>query len=188
MRSQSMDAVSNGHEGLSASTIKGDTDCICWSPQRTEEICLCNCAEGHAVQDISTGDTMENKRSPGLHHHNKLSRRILIQHLNELLLRADLILHNSIRLQMLSQNLLQNSLRMQDLCVIAQDTESMCERVLSMSEVNERLPQQNDSMTENYTAVVHDYGGMSEETTSVVAPFEGQASVCTTHEQTNICL
>jgi hypothetical protein len=179
-----MDAVSNGDEGLPASTMKGDENCICWSPQRTEEICMCNYAEGHAAHDISTGVI----RSPGSHLHNKLSRRVLIQHLKELLLRSDVILQNSARLQMLSQNLLQKSLLMQDLCVIAEDNESMSERVLSMSEVNERLPQQNDSMTEHFTAIVQDYGSMSEGTSSVVAAFEGKASVCTTHEQTNNCL
>ena len=183
-----MDAVSNGDEGLPASTMKGETNCICWSPQRTEEICVCNYAEFHVVQDISTGLVRDNNGSPGLHHLNKLSRRVLIQQLKELLLRSDLILQNSIHIQMLSQNLLQNSLRMQDLCVIAQDIESMYERVLSMSEVNERMPQENDNMTEHYTAVVQDYGSMTEETSSVVAPFEAQASVCTPHEQTNICL
>lgn len=158
-----MDAVRNGDEGLPASTNKGDTDCKCWSPQRSEEICMCNYVEGHAIQDINTGDMKDKKRSPGLQHQNKLSRRVLIQQLKELLTRSDLILQNSIRLQMLSQNLLQNSLRLQDMCVIAKDTESMTESIESMTEGNERMPQQNDSMTQHYTAIVQDNGSMTEE-------------------------
>ena len=131
-----MDIVINGDEGLPASLSRGDTHCKCWSPQRSEEICMCNYAEGRAIQDISTGVIRDKMRSPGLHHQNKLSRRVLIQHLEELLVQSDIILQNSIRLEMLSQKLLQNSRRMQDLCVIDDDTESMSEKVESMSEVN----------------------------------------------------
>lgn len=155
-----MDVVSHGDEGLPVVSLEDDTDCKCWSPKRSEEICMCN----YALQDMSTGDVKNTNRSPGLQHRNTLSRRVLIQQLKELLNRSDLILQNSIRLQILSQNLLQNSLRLQDLCVVAEDSESMTEEIESKSEGKNSIPQQNDSWTENYTAIVQDNGSMTEET------------------------
>lgn len=158
-----MDAKSNGEEGLPASTTEGETDCKCWSPKGSEEICICHYGEGHAIHDINAGDMKDKKRSPGLRHQTTLSRRVLIQQLKELLNRSDLILQNNIRLQVLSQNLLCHSLRLQDLCVIAEDSDIMTEEIESMSQGKERKIQQHDSMTEHYTAIVEDNGSMTEE-------------------------
>lgn len=159
-----MDAASNGEEGLPASTNEGESDCKCWSPKRSEEICMCHYAGGNAIHDINTDYMKDKKRSPGLHHQTTLSRRVLIQQMKELLNRADLMLQNNIRLQVLSQRLLQKSLRMQDLCVIAEDSDNMTEEIEGMSEGKECKPRQHDSMTEHYNAIVQDNGSMTEET------------------------
>lgn len=159
-----MDAVSNAEEGLPASIYKGDTDCKCWSPKRSEEVCMCHYADGQTIHDINTGDMKEKSWSSGLQHQNTLSRRVVIQQLKELINRSDLILQNGIRLQMMSQNLLRKSIRLQDLCVMNQDSDSMTEEIESMSEGQQREPPQHDSMTQHYIAIVQDIGSMSEET------------------------
>ena len=157
-----MDAVSNAKEGLHASSYKGDTDCKCWSPKRSEEVCMCHYAEGHTIHDINTGDMKEKSWSSGLRHQNTLSRRVVIQQLKELINRSDMILQNGIRLQMMSHNLLRKSIRLQDLCVMNQDSDSMIEEIESMSEGQLREPQQHDSMTQHYVAIVQDNGSMTE--------------------------
>lgn len=159
-----MDVVSKGDEELPASTSIGDTHCVCWSPKRSEEVCRCNYTKGHAIRDICSRDMKEKTRSSGLQNQNILGRRVLIQQLKELLHRSDLILQNSHRLQMLSQDLVQTSLRLQDLCVIAGDSMSMTEEIENMTEGNGFMPQQNDSLTGHYTAIVQDNGSMTEET------------------------
>ena len=49
------------------------------------------------------------------------------QQLKELLIRSDIILQNSISLQIMSEKLLQSSIRMRDLCIIAEEKESLHE-------------------------------------------------------------
>lgn len=155
-----MDTV-NGEEGFRDTTKAGDGNCVCWSPQRTEEICMCNFAGG---QDISAGDLKEKKRSPGLQHHNKLSRRVMKQQLQELLIRSDIILQNSIRLQIMSENLLQNSLRLQDLCVIAEDNESISEKLESKASDNERMHLETDSLAHHNDSVTTENESVTEVT------------------------
>ena len=71
-----MDAVSKGDEELPASTSIGDTHCVCWSPKRSEEVCRCNYAKGHAIRDICSGDMKEKTRSSGLQNQNILGRPV----------------------------------------------------------------------------------------------------------------
>lgn len=159
-----MDIVSNGEEGLDVTTSAGDRNCVCWSPQRTEEICMCNFPSGHVIPEISAGDVMEKQRSPGLRHHNKLGRRAMKHQLEELLIVSDLILQNSIRLQLMSENLLHHSMLLQDLCVISEDNESMSEPLESKIEENERVPEDNDSMTHKNDSMTQESGSMTGET------------------------
>lgn len=159
-----MDTVSNGEEGILVTTNADGGNCNCWSPQRTEEICRCNFAEGHVVEDISAGDLKGKKMSPGLLHHNKLSRRVMRHQLIELLNRSDIILQNSIRLQMMSENLLENSRRLQDLCVIAEDNESMSEKIESKTEENERMRLEIDSVSQQNASMTQETESMTEET------------------------
>lgn len=157
-----MDIVNNGEKGLDAPTSAGDRNYVCWSPQRTEEICMCNFPSGHVTPEISAGDVMAKKRSLGLEHHNKLSRRALKQQLEELLIVSDL--QNSIRLQLMSENLLHHSMLLQDLCVISEDNESMSEQLESKIEENKRVPEENDSMTHKNDSMTQESGSMTGET------------------------
>ena len=152
----------NGEEGFLVKTTAGDGNCVCWSPQRTEEICACNFASGHVIQDISAGDVMENNMRPGLQHHKKLNSRVMKQQLQELLIRSDIILENNIRLQLMSENLLQKSLRLQDLCVIASNNESMSEELESKIEDNLRMPLECDSMTHDNDSVTQEIESVTE--------------------------
>lgn len=132
-----MDTVDNGDEGMPGTTIEGDGNFKCGSPHCSEEICMCKYTVCTVIQNMSTGDINESKRSPGLEHQNKLSRQVMKQQLKELLIRSDMILGNSIRLQILSEKLLQDSIRMRDLCVIVEEKDSLLE-------VKERTPQENE--------------------------------------------
>jgi hypothetical protein len=152
----------NGEEGFLVKTTVGDGNCVCWSPQRTEEICACNFANSHVIQHINAGDVMEKNMRPGLQHHKKLNRRVVKQQLQELLIRSDIILENSIRLQIMSHNLLQNSLRLQDLCVIASDNESMSEEFESKIEDNSRMPLECDSITHHNVSVTQENESVTE--------------------------
>jgi hypothetical protein len=134
-----MDVVDNGDAGLPEFTIKGDGSCECGSPPCGEEICINKYTIGTVIQDMSIGDINVNSRSPGLPHQNKLSRQVMKQQLKELLIRSNMILQNSIRLQGLSEKLLQNSIRMRDFCICIPEKESL-------HELNEQMPQGNDSM------------------------------------------
>ena len=133
-----MDTIGTGDEGMPGTTIEGDGHCKCGSPHCSEEICMCKYTVGTVIQDMSTGYINESKRSPGLQHQNKVSREVMKQQLKELLIRSDMILQNSIRLQILSEKLLQDNIRMRDLCVIAEEKESF-------PELKERTPQKNES-------------------------------------------
>ena len=141
-----MDTVSNGAEGIPGTTIEFDRNCKCGSPHCSEEICMCIYTIRVVIQDMSTGDINENKRSLGGQHLNKLSRQVMKQRLKELLITSDMILQNSISLQILSEKLLQNSTRMRDLCVIAEEKESLPEAKESMPQENDSRAQQIDSM------------------------------------------
>ena len=111
---------------------------------------MCNFASGPLIQNISTGDVNHTNRSPGLQRNNKLTWRSIKQQLEELLIQSDIILQNSIHLQVVSESLLQNSLRLQDLCVIAEDNESMSEELEkdSMTHHIDSMPQEKENMTE----------------------------------------
>lgn len=67
--------------------------------------------------------------------------------LEELLLRSDIMLQNSIRLQIMSQNLLEKKLRLQDLCVIDEDNDRISEKIDSKIEENEQMTLESDSVT-----------------------------------------
>lgn len=159
-----MDTVSNGEEGVLARSNAEDGYCNCWSPQTSEEICMCNFTEGNVIQDINAGDVKEKERSPGVQHPNKLSRRVMKQQLKELLIRSDIILQNSIRLQIMSANLLQNSLRLQTLCVIAEDNASMSGQSESKLEEIESMLLENDSKCQQNDSMTQEKGSMTEET------------------------
>jgi hypothetical protein len=161
-----MDTVSNSEEGVLMRTNAEDGICKCWSPQRTEEICMRNFGEGHVIEDISAGDAGETERSPGLQHQNKHSRRIMKEQLRELLIRSDIILQNSIRLQIMSANLLQQSLRLQDMCVIAEDNASMSGQSESPLEENNRMLLENDSKCQQKYSMTQERESSTEETSS----------------------
>ena len=122
-----MDTVNNGNECMPGTSIVGDGACKCGSPHCSKEICMCKYTVGTVIQDMSTGDINENKSSTSLQHQNKLSRQAMKQQLKELLIRSDIILQNSISLQIMSEKLLQSSIRMRDLCVIAEEKKSLHE-------------------------------------------------------------
>lgn len=125
---------------------------------------MCNFASGRVVQDIIVGDVKEINRSPGLQHQPKLSRWVMKQQLEELLLRSDIMIQNSIRLQIMSQNLLEKNLRLQDLCVHDADNDSISEKTDSKIEDNQQMPMESDSVTHQNDSMTQDSESMTSET------------------------
>ena len=146
-----METVSTGDEGLPGTTIKGDGNCGCGSIPCSEEICMCKYTVGTIIQDMSIGDMNENKKTPGLPHNKTSSRQVMKQQLKELLIRSDMIIENSIRLQILSEKLLLNSIQMRDLCVIVEGKESVPESKECMPQENDSRAHQVDSRTQETT-------------------------------------
>ena len=84
--------------------------------------------------------------------------------MEELLIQLDIILQNNIHLQAVSESLLQTSLRLQDLCVIAEDSESMSEELVSKIEEKGRMHLEKGSMTHQIDSMPHENESMTEET------------------------
>lgn len=112
---------------------------------------MCKYTVGTIIQDMSIGDMNENKKTPGLPHNKTLSRQVMKQQLKELLIRSDMIIENSIRLQILSEKLLLNSIQMRDLCVIVEGKESVPESKECMPQENDSRAHQVDSRTQETT-------------------------------------